>query len=133
MAAPGALVRKSVRASTSPRGNSTLPRLSKVMVRFEPQGWIVRHPDPDNGRYTRATLTALGLQKVVESAPAHVVQVKQLVFDPLSRAQQRHLGAALARIAAPIHEQLAAGARRRPGRPSLNELAIDRVPGAIER
>src|SRR3954471_11910038 len=56
------------------QSNSTLPRLSKVMVRFEQQGWIVRDPDPDNGRYTRATLTALGLQKVTDSAPAHVDQ-----------------------------------------------------------
>src|SRR4051812_44433753 len=102
--------------------NSTLPRLSKVMVRFEQQGWIVRHPDPDNGRYTRAALTALGLRKVSESAPAHVDQVKRLVFDPLSRAQQRHLGAALARIAAPVREQLAAGERRpASSRPPLGE------------
>jgi hypothetical protein len=29
-----------------------------------------------------------------------------MVFDPLTTAQQRHLGAALARIAAQVREQL---------------------------
>ncbi|MFI0793813.1 MarR family winged helix-turn-helix transcriptional regulator [Micromonospora rubida] len=86
--------------------NSTQPRLSKLMVRFEQQGWVTRCPDPDNGRYTLATLTDAGLQKVEDSAPAHVERVRQLVFDPLSAAQQRHFGAALARIAAPVREQL---------------------------
>ncbi|WP_405097253.1 MarR family winged helix-turn-helix transcriptional regulator [Micromonospora sp. NBC_01412] len=86
--------------------NSTQPRLSKLMVRFEQQGWVTRCPDPDNGRYTLAALTDAGLQKVEDSAPAHVERVRQLVFDPLSAAQQRHLGAALARIAAPVREQL---------------------------
>ncbi|GAA1650777.1 MarR family winged helix-turn-helix transcriptional regulator [Actinoplanes couchii] len=86
--------------------DSTLPRLSKLMVRFERQGWVSRHPDPGNGRYTLATLTDDGLRKVTDSAPAHVERVRQLVFDPLTAAQQRQLGAALARLAAPIREQL---------------------------
>ncbi|MEU4338084.1 MarR family transcriptional regulator [Micromonospora lupini] len=86
--------------------DSTQPRLSKLMVRFEQQGWVTRCPDPDNGRYTLATLTDAGLEKVEDSAPAHVERVRQLVFDPLSAAQQRHLGAALSRIAALVREQL---------------------------
>lgn len=89
--------------------NSTQPRLSKVMVRFEQQGWVARRPDPGNGRYTLATLTDAGLRKVRASAPAHVEQVRRLVFDPLSAVQQRQLGAALARIAAPVREQLDGG------------------------
>ncbi|CCH19221.1 MarR family winged helix-turn-helix transcriptional regulator [Micromonospora lupini] len=86
--------------------DSTQPRLSKLMVRFEQQGWVTRCPDPDNGRYTLATLTDAGLRKVEDSAPAHVERVRQLVFDPLSAAQQRHLGAALSRVAALVREQL---------------------------
>jgi DNA-binding MarR family transcriptional regulator len=86
--------------------NSTQPRLSKVMVRFEEQGWVSRHPDPENGRYTLASLTDAGRQKVVDSAPGHVDEVRRLVFERLSATQQRQLGAALARIAAPVREQL---------------------------
>jgi DNA-binding MarR family transcriptional regulator len=85
---------------------STLPRLSKVMVRFEEQGWVTRCPDPDNGRYTLATLTDAGRQKVVDSAPGHVEQVRALVFEPLTAAQQRQLGVVLSRLAGPVREQL---------------------------
>jgi DNA-binding MarR family transcriptional regulator len=86
--------------------DSTQPRLSKLMVRFEQQGWVTRRPEPGNGRYTLATLTVAGRQKVEDSAPAHVDQVRHLVFEPLSAAQQRHLGAALARIAPLLRERL---------------------------
>ncbi|GAA3555569.1 MarR family transcriptional regulator [Microlunatus spumicola] len=85
---------------------STLPRLSKVMVRFEQQGWVTRRPDPENGRYTVATLTESGRRKVVDCAPGHVEQVRRLVFDPLSATQQRQLGAALARVSGPVREHL---------------------------
>ena len=86
--------------------NSTQPRLTKTMIRFEQHGWVTRRPDPDNGRFTLATLTDTGMRKVADSAPAHVEQVRRLVFDPLSPTRQRQLGAALARIAGPVREQL---------------------------
>ncbi len=79
--------------------DGTLPRMSKVMDRFEARGWVVRRPDPIDGRYTLATLTAAGRKKVVASAPEHVAKVEQLVFAPLTATQRRTLGAALARIA----------------------------------
>lgn len=89
--------------------NSTLPRLSKVTDRFETRGWVARRPDPGDGRYTLATLTDTGLQKVVASAPGHVAQVKRLVFDPLTVAQRRHLGGALGRVAANVRRDFEAG------------------------
>jgi DNA-binding MarR family transcriptional regulator len=89
--------------------DSTLPRLSKTMDRFEARDWVVRRPDPANGRYTLATLTDAGRQKLVESAPEHVAQVRRLVFDPLSAAQRRQLGAALSRVAATVRRELEGG------------------------
>lgn len=86
--------------------DSSQPRMSKVMVRFEQRDWVTRSPDPDNGRYTLATLTETGMQKVVASAPDHVKRVQELVFDPLSSTQQRNLGIALARIAGTVREEL---------------------------
>ncbi len=86
--------------------NSTQQRLSKVVTRFEQQGWVARSLDPHDGRYTLATLTDAGWQMVVDSAPAHVDQVRRLVFDPLGATQQRQLAAALARMAAPVRQQL---------------------------
>ncbi|MEO8220177.1 MAG: hypothetical protein ABI563_05270 [Specibacter sp.] len=69
------------------------------MAPFEQRGWVTRSPDPDNGRYTLATLTEAGMLQVATSAPGHVNRVRELVFDPLSTTQQRNLGIALSRIA----------------------------------
>ena len=70
---------------------ASLPRLSQVVSRLERRGWVCRRPDPTDGRYTLATLTAEGWDKVVESAPGHVEAVRRLVFDPLTRTQVRQL------------------------------------------
>jgi DNA-binding MarR family transcriptional regulator len=73
---------------------STLSRLSNVVSRMEKRGWVRRSADPSDGRYTLATLTQEGQDKVSVAAPAHVEEVRRLVFDPLTRGQQRHLDAA---------------------------------------
>ncbi|TFC91131.1 MarR family winged helix-turn-helix transcriptional regulator [Cryobacterium sp. TMT4-31] len=86
--------------------NCTLPRLSKVMARFEQHAWVTRRPDPENGRFTLGTLTDLGMEKVVDSAPGHVERVRQLVFDPLTRAQQLALRTPLAVAAQEIRSLL---------------------------
>ncbi|MEV6594580.1 MarR family winged helix-turn-helix transcriptional regulator [Streptomyces acidicola] len=77
---------------------STLSRLSNVVIRLEKRGWVHRHPDPSDGRATLATLTDEGMDKVAAAAPSHVDAVRRLVFDPLTKAQQRQLGAASQRI-----------------------------------
>ncbi|MFD0122615.1 MarR family winged helix-turn-helix transcriptional regulator [Streptomyces virginiae] len=73
--------------------NGSLSRLSHVVKRLEKQGWVRRTPDPDNGRYTLAVLTETGWEKVIATAPGHVEEVRRLVFDPLTQAQQRTLRA----------------------------------------
>ena len=89
--------------------DGTLPRLSKVIDRFVAKQWVVRRPDPTDGRYTLATLTAAGLEKVVTSAPEHVAKVKQLVFASLTATQRRTLGGALARIATTVRAETDTG------------------------
>ena len=79
--------------------NSTLSRLSKVVDRLTGQGWVERRPDPDDGRSTLATLTDAGFAKVVATAPGHVAHVRALVFDHLTRAEVKQLGAIAAKIA----------------------------------
>ncbi|MFC4334736.1 MarR family winged helix-turn-helix transcriptional regulator [Salininema proteolyticum] len=86
--------------------DSTQPRLSKTMDRFESRKWVERRPDPEDGRYTLAVLADAGRQKLVESAPAHAAEVKRLVFEPLGPAQRRHLAAGLTRIAATLRRDL---------------------------
>lgn len=71
---------------------SSLSRLSNVVTRLEKRGWLHRCSDPADGRCTLAVLTDSGWDKVTESAPSHVESVRRLVFDPLSRDQQREFG-----------------------------------------
>jgi DNA-binding MarR family transcriptional regulator len=71
--------------------NASLSRLSHVVSRLEQRGWIRRTPDPADGRYTLATLTADGWDKIVETAPGHVAAVRRYVFDPMTAAQCRQL------------------------------------------
>jgi DNA-binding MarR family transcriptional regulator len=69
----------------------SLPRLSQVVSRLEKRGWVHRVPDPDDGRFTLATLTDEGLAKLTQTAPGHVGEVRRLVFDPLTKPQVRQL------------------------------------------
>ena len=61
------------------------------MDRFGVREWIIRRIGPSDGRYTLATLTGKGRQKLVDSVRGHVAQVRRLVSDPLTAVQRRHL------------------------------------------
>src|ERR1700747_3047276 len=52
--APGSTLRMSVRATLC---GSSLPRLSQAVGRLEKRGWITRHPDAEDSRYTLAVLS----------------------------------------------------------------------------
>ncbi|HTU73582.1 MAG TPA: MarR family transcriptional regulator [Trebonia sp.] len=69
----------------------SLPRMSQVIARLEKRGWVRRTPDPGDGRYTLAILTADGWAKVSSAAPGHVENVRRLIFDPMTKAQPRQL------------------------------------------
>jgi DNA-binding MarR family transcriptional regulator len=86
--APGRTLRMSEVAMGA---GSSLPRLSQVVARLEQRDWVRRTPDPADGRYTLATLTDQGQEKVIRAAPGHVQEVRRLVFDPLTKTQSRQL------------------------------------------
>ena len=71
--------------------DGSLSRLSQVVTRLEKKGWVERSPDHADGRYTLATLTDAGWEKVVQTAPLHVNEVRRAVFDPLTKAQVQQL------------------------------------------
>ena len=71
--------------------NGSLTRLSRTVDRLDKRGWVIRRPDPEDGRSTLAVLTDAGWDKVAGTAPAHVAEVRRLVFDPLTRTQVRQL------------------------------------------
>ncbi|HWL45380.1 MAG TPA: MarR family transcriptional regulator [Ilumatobacter sp.] len=76
----------------------SLPRVSQVVSRLEQRGWLYRSPDPADGRYTLATLTDTGWDKVVATAPGHVAHARRLVIDQLSRTEQARLRSLATRI-----------------------------------
>jgi DNA-binding MarR family transcriptional regulator len=86
--APDRTLRMSLLALLS---EGSLPRLSQVVGRLEKRGWVRRTPDPSDGRYTLAILTEEGWAKVEATAPGHVEAIRGFVFDPLTKAQARHL------------------------------------------
>ncbi|MFB4280411.1 MarR family winged helix-turn-helix transcriptional regulator [Nonomuraea sp. MTCD27] len=66
---------------------SSLSRLSHAVARLEERGWVRRSPHPDNRRITLAELTDAGAAVLAEAAPAHVEEVRELLFDPLTDEQ----------------------------------------------
>lgn len=105
--APEGTLRMSVLAGYA---NSTLTRLSRAVTRLEQRQWVQRTVDPEDGRYTLATLTDQGRAEVEEATPGHVATVRRLVLDPLTKAQHRQLQEITRRI-------LAAAGDGRPWRP----------------
>ena len=78
--------------------NGSLTRLSRTVDRLVARDWVVRRPDPDDGRATLAVLTDAGWEKVVATAPGHVAEVRRLVFDPLTTTHVHQLGEIATRI-----------------------------------
>ncbi len=86
--APGRTLRMT---SLAARTSATLPRLSHVVRRLEDRGLVRRFPCPEDGRATNAQLTDAGWQKVQDSAPGHVANVRSQVIDALDTDQVRQL------------------------------------------
>jgi len=86
--APDRVLRASALAA---RTNSTLPRLSKVINRLESRGLVRRYPCPEDRRATNIALTESGWQKVVETAPGHLANVRAMVVDALTPEQLTQL------------------------------------------
>lgn len=109
--APERTLRMSVLAAAA---DTSLPRLSQIAARLEKRGWLRRTCDPSDGRYTLATLTDTGWDKIVKTAPGHVGAVREAVFDPLTRAQVQQLTRIGQRILGAIDPK---GEYPRTGRP----------------
>ena len=82
--APDHTLRMSQLASNSLSSRS---RLSHAVARMEEAGWIRRLPFAEDRRGALAQLTEEGLARLEAAAPAHVEEVRSLLFDPLTPAQ----------------------------------------------
>jgi DNA-binding MarR family transcriptional regulator len=86
--------------------NSELSRLSHLVGRLEKRGLVRRRPDPTDGRYNLAVLTAKGRKLVIQAAPLHVNHVRQLIFEVLDESEQRAMINALTKVRGNIIAQL---------------------------
>jgi DNA-binding MarR family transcriptional regulator len=100
--ADGRTLRMSVLAGYA---NSSLSRLSRATTRLETRGWVARSPDPEDGRYTLATLSEAGQDKVDEATPGHVATVNRLVLDALTKTQAKQLREISTRIQRAIRDE----------------------------
>lgn len=105
---PGRSARMS---SVAEVANMTLSHLSRVVSRLEQRGWMRREPDPVDGRYTLALLTAEGWEKVVATAPGHVDAVRRYVFEHLTDVEVGQLRTIGDKIAGALRPGVCAAAR----------------------
>ena len=96
---------------------SSLSRLSYVVSSLECRGWLLRTPDPDDGRYTLGTLTEEGLKQVVAATPGYLAEVRRLIFDQLTKTQQQQLERIALRILHAIEPDRAPITERVPALP----------------
>jgi DNA-binding MarR family transcriptional regulator len=82
--------------------NGSLSRLSHVARRLEERGLLGRARAAQSPRYMEAFLTPAGYQLVVAAAPGHVMWVRELLIDSLSRPQLQALAEAGRQLIAAI-------------------------------
>ena len=86
--APGNRLRMSELAVATQGSRS---RLSHAVNRLEQNGWVKREGIESDRRGQVAILTEVGRQKLVDTAPGHVEEVRRAIFDALTPEQVEHL------------------------------------------
>ncbi|MCV7133990.1 MarR family transcriptional regulator [Mycobacterium hodleri] len=76
------------------RANSSLSRLSHVVRRLSDNGLVIKSVCADDGRVSVVELTKAGMRRVATAAPLHVAKVRELVVEPLTKAELIGLGRA---------------------------------------
>jgi len=74
-------------------------RLTHTVGRLESRGLVERRPCPDDRRGVNCAMTDAGYELLVATAPGHVRAVRELLVDPLTEAELRALGEAMAKVA----------------------------------
>ena len=72
--------------------NSSLSRLSHVVRRLADNGLVVKRVCAEDGRVSVVELTKAGMRRVSAAAPLHVAKVRELVVEPLTKAELMRLG-----------------------------------------
>jgi len=73
-------------------------RISRLVAELEDAEMVERHPDPDDGRATLATMTEAGRAAFVAAAPIYLAGIERHFNRYLSAAQQRSIATGLQRV-----------------------------------
>jgi DNA-binding MarR family transcriptional regulator len=87
------------------RSVSSRSRITHTMARMEERGLVRREPCPQDDRGVMGVLTDAGYELLVQAAPAHVAQVRAVMFDPLSTSDVTALGEALLKVRTALRDQ----------------------------
>ena len=79
-------------------------RLTHTIRRMQEAGLVERHPCAVDARGVNCTMTERGWQRIVTSAPAHVMSVRAHLIDVLTDAQLCALGTAMQAVADALRE-----------------------------
>lgn len=99
--APGRTLRMSELAGELAHSRS---RLTHTVRRMEDAGLVARNPCAVDARGVNCTMTDLGLQRIVATAPSHVASVRAHLIDVLTDDQLRALGTAMGVVAHALRE-----------------------------
>ncbi|MBC7640635.1 MAG: MarR family transcriptional regulator [Rhodoferax sp.] len=94
--APGRALRMSELADEVVNSRS---RLTHTVNRLERAGWVARRPCPQDGRGVECLLTDAGFTTLEAAAHTHVRGVREVLIDPLTRAEFLALGESLTKVA----------------------------------
>lgn len=75
------------------RASYSRSRLSHAVSKLEAMGWVERATCDTDRRGQWARLTETGFAALEAAAPGHVEAVRKMLFDPLTPAQVKQLGA----------------------------------------
>jgi DNA-binding MarR family transcriptional regulator len=87
-------------------------RVSRIVDELEAAGLVARHADPDDGRATRAVITAAGERSFRDAAPIYLARIKERFTRHLLGLEQRTITAALQRVVAANSDRSDRGQRR---------------------
>lgn len=103
--APGHALQMAMLADVTQGSQS---RLSHAVTRLERAGWVTRRNGTSTTRAVEAVLTATGFEKLEQSAPGHVAQVRRSVVDALTAEEFAQLGALSRKVVAAVAPEVLA-------------------------
>jgi DNA-binding MarR family transcriptional regulator len=84
-------------------------RISRIVDELEAAGLVERQADPDDGRATRAVITAAGERAFRDAAPVYLASIEERFTRHLLGLEQRTITAALERVVAATAERTRVG------------------------